>query len=269
MGLFRRSPDDTVHSRAYLQRANGFERKAHLAFVSINQVMKLPIASREYFGRPMADVFGLQHGSDIVRKILMQDGSLAARVARDSLVVLDALLDTMNTPWEAALGIAMDAAGLLPGPKLNPERLTDVPLRVQEDMLGLAHCVVAIFFGIERPGGVQLGDRAYYEHFFESLERATQLLAHEITAWSGAVIGRLRHAGYIPQTPWMSAKFETAPVMEEAGWYPNPMNMGQIVDGDATIQRYWDGTDWTDRARLCDGRTWRYDTTSMFVAPKN
>src|SRR5262249_24317232 len=227
-----------------------FQRTEHLAFVSMNQVMKLHIASGEYFGRPMADVFGLQHASDIVRKVIIQDGSLAARVARDSRVALDALLDTMNTPWEAALGIAMDAAGLLPGPKLNSERLTDVPLRVQEDLLGLAYCVVAIFFGIERPGGVRLGDRAYYEHFFESSERSTQLLAHELTAWSGAVIGRLRHAGYVPQVSWMSAKFETAPVMEEAGWYPNPMNVGQVVDGDATIQRYWDETDWTDQVRI-------------------
>lgn len=269
MGLFRRPPDDSALSRDYLQRANGLQRKTLLTFVSINQIMKLPIASREYFGQPMADVFGLQPASDIVRKILAQDASVAAWVARDSLIALDALLGTMNTSWNDSLDIAMDAAGLVPGPELNPERLTDVPLRVREDMLGLANCIVSVFFAFERPGEVQNGDRTYYNHLFESPARATQLLAHEITAWSGAVIGRLLHTGYAEKNPWMSDEFEAVPTMQCVGWYPNPSNMGQIVGGDATLQRYWDGTDWSDQVRLRDGRTWHYETSSMFKTPRN
>jgi hypothetical protein len=163
----------------------------------------------------------------------------------------------------------MDAAGLAPGPELNPGRLTDVPIRVQGDMLGLANCIVSVFFAFERPGGIQTGDRTYYEHLFESPVRRTQLVAHEITAWSGAVIGRLMHAGHAEKMPWKLDDFETVPAMQGAGWYPNPSNMGQIVDGDATLQRYWDGNDWTDRVRLHKGRTWHYATSSIFKAPNN
>jgi hypothetical protein len=97
MSLFRRSPDDSLLSRDYLQRANFLQRKTLLTLVSINQAVKLPVASREYFGRPMADTFDLQPASDIVRKVLAQDASLAAWVARDSLIALDALLVTMNS----------------------------------------------------------------------------------------------------------------------------------------------------------------------------
>lgn len=271
MSLFGRPPrgDDSAAGREYLNRANGYLRKSLLVFAAINQIIKLPIASKKYFGRPLADTFGLQSASDVVREVLVQDASMAAWTARDSLVTLDALLDTMDVPWNDALDIAMDAAGLLPGPQLNPERLADIPLRVHDDMRGLANCVAAVFFSFERPGGVQIGDRAYYEHLFQSPTRATQLVAHEITAWSGVVIGRLLDAGHVEEVLWMSKEFETVPAMKVAGWYPNPWRMGEIVRGDAGFQRQWNGADWTDQIRLRDGRGWRHETNSMFKAPAN
>lgn len=194
---------------------------------------------------------------------------MAAWIAREAVVALDELLGLMDTPWGDAVDVAMDMAGLMPGPALNPERCVGVPAEIHKDMLGLANCVTSVFFAFDRPGGAPGNDRTYYEHLFTSPARPTRLVAHEIVAWSGVVIGRLLHTGLIPEVLWMSDEFETVPSMDTQGWYPNPWNMGEVTKSEASFQRYWDGIDWTDQVRLRDGRSWSYETRSMFRAPDN
>ena len=57
--------------------------------------------------------------------------------------------------------------------------------------------------------------------------------------------------------------------MTEAGWYPNPFNYGDLVGGDATYQRQWDGADWTSRIRQRNGRGWNESTHSLATPPDN
>jgi hypothetical protein len=67
----------------------------------------------------------------------------------------------------------------------------------------------------------------------------------------------------------MSAEFRLAPRMTTADWYPNPYQMGEIRAGEATWQRYWNGTDWTDRIRMRGLTGWQEQTKSLFEAPPN
>lgn len=235
--------------RDYLRRANGYLRKSVLTFACLNKVLTLPVADAARFGSPVANALGLRPASNAVRDILFQDQALAAWIARDCVVALDALLGTMRAPLGVALETAMAAAGRWPGP-------TDIP----EPAFVLAHRVIAMFSGIRG------GDRVFYERLFATRNPCA---AYEITAWTGAVIGRLHGAGHLPDLPWMSAEFHQVPPMLTADWYPNPYLMGEILAGEATWQRYWNGNDWTDRIRMRGRTGWQEQTKSLFEAPPN
>ncbi len=228
--------------RDYLRRANGHLRKSVLALACLNRVMSLPVADITQFGRPIANSLGLRPASNAVRDILCQDRALAAWIARDCLVALDALL---GTAWATA----MAAAGIRPGRTDLPE-----PARV------LAYRAIALFVGIKG------GDRTFYQRLFATRNPCA---ADEITAWTGAVIGRLHSAGQLPDLPWMSAQFHTVPPMLTPGWYPNPYLMGEIRAGEATWQRHWNGADWTDRIRMRGMTGWQEQINSLFAAPPN
>ena len=193
---------------------------------------------------------------------------MAVWLGRRTLMFLDVLLENMRGTWDDALGVAMAAAGLLPGPALDPAKLTGLSGSEQEDTLGTAQCAMRVFLGFERSDRGVLGDRTYYEHLFESTSRASRIVAYEIVAWACVVIGRLVNSGHAQELDWMSPEFESVPTMDSAGWYPNPFNAGEFVDGYATRLRYWNG-DWTERVRFMRDGRWMETTWSMFKAPEN
>lgn len=260
--------DDMSTCRNYLVKAEGRLRKDALSFACISQVMKLPVASIPSFGQPLVPAKGLQPAIEVVRQVLRQDASLAAWVARGTLVSLDLCLEAMSGTWDEALDVALAAAGLVSGPALNPATSAALSNREQEETLGTARSAWSVFLAFERPGRGFLGDRKNYRHLFESTSRATRVVAYEVAAWVSVVIGRLVNSGYVPEAVWMSPEFESVPIMDSPGWYPNPYNAGQIVDEVATRQRYWDG-DWTDRVRNMRNGLWKEKTWSMFRAPNN
>jgi hypothetical protein len=243
-----RPADEVSAGRDYLRRANGYLRKSALALACLNHVMALPVGDGTRFGDPIANSLGLRPASNAVRDILFQDHALAAWIARDCVVALDALLGTMRAPLATAWETAMAAAGVHPG--------TDI----SEPAFVLAHRVIAMFFALKG------GDRVFYERLFAARSPSA---AYEMTAWTGAVLGRLRGAGHLPDLPWMTAEFRTVPPMLVSGWYPNPYLMGEILAGEATWQRFWNGTDWTDRIRMRGLTGWQHQTKSLSEAPPN
>ena len=256
-------------SRTYLGRANGRLRKSAITLACVNQVMTLPVAAAESFGQPLAHWLGLQPASDVVHDLLRQDRSLAAWVARDCLVTLDALLHGMDPSQDDALETALGAAGLRSGPVIDPFEAEHVPPKATEDVLRLANRVLSIFFAFERADGSGRAHRGFYERMFAARSMSAALMAHDIAAWTAVVIGRLVHTGYLDEMPWMAPEFHRVPAMTVPDWYPNPFQMGEIINGEAAWQRYWDGTDWTDRIRRRGADGWREYARSMFEAPPN
>ena len=253
----------------YLRRAGGHLRKSVIAFACVNRVMTLPVADAEEFGRPLAPSLGLQAASDVVHGVLRQDRSMAAWAARDCLVLLDTMLRTMGGSWTDSVETALAAAGLRHGPVIDPALAGELSHRVRSEVLRLAGRVRAMFLAFERVDGSRGTDRVFYHRLFASRSMSAALMAHDIAAWAGVVIGRLLHAGYLDRMPWMSPEFGSVPVMHTPGWYPNPFQMGEIVHGEAGCQRFWDGTDWTDRVRLRNRTGWHEFVKSMFEAPPN
>lgn len=264
----RTAPGMTV-AADYLRRAGGHLRKSAIAFACVNRVMALPVADAGEFGRPLAASLGLQPASDVVAAVLCQDRSMAAWAARDCLVLLDTMLRTMGASWVDSVDTTRAAAGLRHGPAIDPAQAAQLPHRVRAEVLRLAGRVRSMFLAFERVDGRRRGDRTFYRRLFASRSVSAALLSHDIAAWAGVVIGRLVHAGYLDEMPWMAREFHTVPAMYQPGWYPNPFQMGEIVLGEAGCQRLWDGTDWTDRVRVRGRHGWSELTKSMYEAPPN
>ncbi len=97
----------------------------------------------------------------------------------------------------------------------------------------------------------------YYENLVTSQRRPEyQRLALEILAWSSIAQARLWRAAHLTADPlYFRAPFDVVPRMDQPGWYPNPLRIGDIVGGEATFQRFWDGG-WTDQIRAKQGKSY-------------
>jgi hypothetical protein len=120
-------------------------------------------------------------------------------------------------------------------------------------------------------GAAAPADLAIYSAHFEDPSEQAHERAIDVATWSAVVTARLRTAG--PLAGEGIAAFNpnarSIATMSAIGWYPNPINAGDTSGGDAQIERWWDGTDWTDRVRHRSGRTWQEVRSSMYTTPNN
>jgi hypothetical protein len=280
MGLFKKlreaaEPVSLSPSQRYLQIAPDGQRKNALARACIGRIAGLSVCDASQFGRPVADTYGLSDAATAVRDVLRQDRSMYAWLARDMMVSLDVVLELMmeegRGTWGENLDSAMMTIGLEPGPQLRKGLERELASDVQERVIGLASYGLKIFWNIAQPDRKELErDGALYKHLFESTDERTELTAHDVAAWSGVIIGRLHGVGCVPASvPWFDRDGAIVPALEESAWYPNPYNRGNIENGDATFQRYWDGRDWTDRIRMRVDGSWNEELHSLRTVPNN
>jgi hypothetical protein len=92
--------------------------------------------------------------------------------------------------------------------------------------------------------------------------------AYELIAWFAAVLARLGNRGLVSsEAPQFNTAFGRVPRLTRPGWYPNPPKFGDTSSGDAEVQRYWDGAQWTARARVRRGRDWQEMEHSLHSIP--
>ena len=112
-------------------------------------------------------------------------------------------------------------------------------------------------------------DRDFYERLHTAVGDAElESIAYDILGWYAVVIGRLHDAGRLRSgLPIHDRAFRDVPRLTLAGWYPNPPKFGDTSSGDAQFQRYWDGSRWTDRVRIRQGRDWSEGPHSLHDTP--
>jgi hypothetical protein len=265
--MFSRQVDST--RRDYINSAPTGQRKDLLAYVCLNSILPLAVCGRESLGEPVADTLNLAEAAGIVKQCLAKDRSLHAWVARTSMVLLDLVVENLPGSYDENLEIAMSVIGLEPGPALAPEMTAQLPPGSAERVIGLANYALSIFWVVAQPNANLQRDRSLYERLFAAPTPQTIEVSYDIIAWALVIVGRLKNARRISELPFFGREYRSVPPMPAPGWYPNPYNRGQIVDGDATFQRFWGGDDWTDRIRMRSGKQWVEQSHSMTIAPDN
>jgi hypothetical protein len=262
------NPDDG-RIRAYLDGAPPGSRLDWLAWGGFLRVADTPIAAADAFGRPVT-VADVRPAAELVRGVMRQDRDLTGPLVRKALVNLKSVVaGMMSGAGEADTARAFEAMGV----DLREEGFSDFLPGVaegfcEEDAAGaraLADVVGSLLLLVltdprERPA---LGVWTLYSEFFAAEpggERET--LAYDLVAWIDVLIARLFNTGSATRPPFLTDQFRHVPELTEPGWYPTPNKNANVVDGVATLQRYWDGI-WTDDVRVKSGRDWKSGSHSL------
>lgn len=253
----------------YVRTAPPGERKDVLSAVCMNRIAQLPVATAEEFGEPITDIYGLEPAAEVVREVLRQDRSMYAWVARTCVIFLDTALEMGAGGWSDSLENAMKSVGFERGNQLRPDLVDGLPGHVRQRVFGLHATAMGVFWAVAQPHIEQDRDKTIYRRIFESTDRRTELTAHDVAAWACVIVARLCHRGMTTRPLFYSDGYSSVPLMREPGWYPNPYNRGELVGGEPAVQRFWDGTDWSDHIRFWNGRVWVEGQHSMREMPGN
>jgi hypothetical protein len=110
--------------------------------------------------------------------------------------------------------------------------------------------------------------RLYVKLYTGAPDMDAEAVAYDVVAWTAIAVGRLMNQNLVrPGFPLMAPNFRHVPPMEKPGWYPNPAKIGGIVNGDAVLQRFWDGDAWTDQVRMRQGKRWATGSDSLHDEP--
>src|SRR5262249_12790121 len=143
-------------------------------------------------------------------------------------------------------------------PKLlaTPDGVADVEI---DGARGIAEGTFAFFRACQLRTNAEAPDQKVYENMFRAMPGdQVSGFTYGLITWFAIRLGRRLNSGKVMRGGLLDdATYRNVVPMNEPGWYPNPMNAGEIIGGDATRQRYWDGDRWTDRARKRQGRKWQ------------
>jgi hypothetical protein len=261
VGFFSRRPEEEEpsYSRAWLAQNGDLARKVRIAIAVIARLARQPVGDASSWGRSLDDR-DLTAAHRTFEEAAWQDRSLARHVARDLTLL-----------FESNGGIARNQAAAFESVDLDPSPSPDTTgspsaQRVAAQALAVARTIQARSQG----GEAAPSDLAVYMALYEDQSNEGQDRAIDIGAWSAVVVARLATADRLPNGAlFLEPGSDFIGQMEGVGWYPNPVNHGDTDIGDAAIERWWDGGDWTDRVRYRDGRHWTETEVPLFTTPNN
>lgn len=250
----RDSTAEPSFSRKWISQNGSRSRKNVLAVASLNRLCDATVGSSSSFGQQIRDE-DLDKAVHVVATVTTQDRSLLPHVARDMALVFESLggLTENKNATSRAVGQSGSTA-------------TIRVARAASDALAVARTIEARSNSRE-PSSSDLGT---YTALFEDASPEGHTRALDIGAWVGVVTARLRTGGYLSlDLPLFNRQLAEYARMDGVGWYPNPVNAGDTSDGEAQIERWWDGSDWTQRVRFRNGRRWEERQVSLLTVPKN
>lgn len=272
MPLFRPRKSDDETSRRYLASAPPGPRTDVLASACTQQIRELPVAGADQFGKAVT-VAGIEPASGLVRKIMYQDRDLSAFIARKIMTHFKAAASSfMAGSLEENVGAFASAMGFTTPTDSQPALVAQARHGLSPEDAKEANALATISFSVLR--AVTVGSdagaeyRLYVKLYTGSPDMDAEAVAYDAIAWTAIALGRLANRNLIrPEFPMMAPNFRDVPAMERPGWYPNPPKRGDIVNGDAVFQRFWDGIAWTDQVRIRQGGHWTTGCVSLHDEP--
>ncbi|MFZ2112254.1 MAG: hypothetical protein WAU77_00830 [Solirubrobacteraceae bacterium] len=276
MGLFNRTvkaPEDQT-SREYLASAPPGPRTTALAASCVLQIAEIPLAGRERFGEVLT-VAALEPASELVRNIMIQDRDLSAWIARKSIIQLKYILGSsaMSGDFGRDFDLGWAGVGLLSssdGPVIHPDSgatLSDEDLGGAVGFGQVVGGLLLLFSTTPEERRSSSGWSVYEDLYTGASGEDAETLGYDITAWVSVLLARLLNTERASNIPFLGPEYRQAPPLPRPGWYPNPGKTGDITNGDAQFQRFWDGA-WTDRVRIREGREWNEGSLSLHAPPK-
>jgi hypothetical protein len=268
VGFFRTvgsADPDEERIRAYVADGRvGFPREDLLFSAAVLRVAETPVAAANRVGTPLTGT-DLVATSEVIRTLMVQDRDLSAKIVRKAARMVSAVVSGMPGDFGRNFGAAFatmgidvgDGAGIAKLTAGSADRLADSE---REPAQALAELVTVLVVMLAQPSEQQRahpGWSFYSDLYSGASGEDVEGLAYDLIAWIAVMVARLLNKGQIAPTPVFSSDRKRVPRLTEPGWYPAPNKKTELVDGVAPVQRYWDGSSWTDRIRIRDGRDWQ------------
>lgn len=239
-------PGRTINGRPQPdpEQPGSLQRRARLFVESMRRIAEDPLASPSARGTPIGDGCGMEGLVARIAPLFDKERSLLRWVAlRGAFTYLHiATVDRTSRvlPFSPAVETAM-GVGNIAGPDAD-EPVIDVAPEWASRLSREQRAAVSGVFGAL---AVRLFDYDRYSQLpIDEVNqdprcRLNDAMALDFIAWSAVALLRTGLAQDFLAAPEPDA-------LERPGWYADPL-WGKA-------QRYWDGTDWTERARTSDGQ---------------
>jgi hypothetical protein len=222
-------------------------RRARLMLTAVQILASEDLAQPHSIGIPLGDNHGMEVLVERIRPIFKTESSLIRWVAyRGALTFIDMAFET-ETEWRAGL--------LTMGIEVTKEPFTGADeRRVLERPGPIGPAVKGNILGLAASMTMKLAD--YQEIAAASVQAVNadprwhlnDAMALDYIAWAAIILLRTGKAMQVYGLP-------QAGLLEFPGWYADPLF--------AKAERYWDGTDWTSRMRVLEGRRWHEHTIAL------
>lgn len=273
MGLFSSKNSEDEICKKYLATAPIGSRIDVLAAACAHQVRDLPVSTASSFGLPLT-IEALLPASECVRGLLVQDRDLSGTTARKAMQHLHVVMSgfMQGSSYGENMDTALAAIGLLSEPQIHvsPEHRENLSSADADVAVAIANTALSVLRSLVLGAGEASPSEYQFYVALHTREGARDMeaLAYDIIAWESVVLSRLLNTGRVANgLPTMASQYSRIPAMTEAGWYPNPNRAGDIVGGVASIQRLWNGFEWTEQVRIRQGKSWETTAVSLRSAP--
>jgi hypothetical protein len=216
-------------------------RRGRLMAAAALRIQSHPLARQAARGVPLGDGHGLEDVVSVVRPLFTKERSLTRWVAiRGALLFLD-----MAAPDETSWDRILNAMGLCvtQDPVTHQQRTELLPSagpltpEVQGNIVGVFGSLARHLEDYGRVSKMSIDD----VNSDPTWRVVNEAVALDYIAWASVALCRTNELEAVHRTP-------EAGVLESPGWYADPLW--------AKAERFWNGTDWTQRMRVRDGRRW-------------
>lgn len=257
MGIFRTRdepslrPQRTVTGGAITRSeeiGDGLPRRVRSMALAVRTLEGHPLTTPDAIGVPLGDGQGLEELVARIAPLFAAEESLIRWSAlRGALLMLDMVWPD-DTEWARLAGIMGVRGGPLadpPGPACVDPRF-GLDAEVETNVIGLFSSITGKWSRYAELAEMDvLAVNADPE-----LSRMGAAVGLDYIAWTAAAVLRAGHG----RDEFVTAIPEPGR-LDSPGWYVEPLF--------AKCERYWDGTDWTERVRMQRGRAWDYGVLAL------
>ncbi len=256
LGLFGRPrhdppqrPRSTINGgpQPHPEWTGGLQRRSRLFFECLRRLHGHPAATPEASGTPIGDGLGMEELVSILAPIFDREHSLirwvALRGALTTLYITTVDPESRAVPFspvvERVMGVGEVSHPNASEPVFDvaPDWVPRLSNQQREAAIGVFVAVARRLFDYDRFSQLSTDDVNA-----DPRCHLSDPVALDLIAWTSVALLRLGMAKSYLDTPEPDA-------LTRPGWYIEPLF--------AKSERYWDGSDWTPRCRVPDGRAYR------------